>query len=101
MLALPGLQRLHETYGERGLRVIGLDPYDTKDDDMPAFLEKRGVTYTVLLTDRELPKAYRVFGYPTLFLVDQAGVVRHVQGGYSEAMEADLATRIELLLTKD
>jgi peroxiredoxin len=101
MLALPGLQRLHETYGGRGLRVIGLDPYDDADDDMPAFLEKRGVTYTILLTDRELPKAYRVSGYPTLFLVDQAGIVRHVQGGYSEAMEAALATQIESLLARD
>jgi peroxiredoxin len=101
MLALPGLQRLHETYGGRGLRVIGLDPYDGEDDGMQAFLEKRGVTYTILFTDRELPKAYRVSGYPTLFLVDQSGIVRHVQGGYSEAMESDLAARIESLLTRD
>jgi len=101
MLALPSLQRLHETYAGLGLQVIGLDPFDDADDDMPAFLEKRGVMYPVLLTDRDLPASYRVSGYPTLYLVDKHGLVKYVHEGYGEHMESDLAGQIESLLAND
>lgn len=41
--------------------------------EMSKFLTKRGVTYTVLFSDRTLPETYRVRGYPTLCLIDREG----------------------------
>lgn len=90
MLALPGLQRLHEKYGDRGLTVVGINPFDTAEDDIGAFLAKRGVTYTVLLGAKEVAKQYRVTAYPTLYLIDRNGVIVHVQEGYGEEAEKEL-----------
>ena len=83
MLALPHLEALHEKYKSKGLIVAGIDPYD-KPDDMKEFLGKRGVTYTILFSDKELPKQYQVSGYPTLYVINKKGKIVYSQIGFGE-----------------
>jgi len=91
MLALPALQNLHEKYNNKGLKIIGIDPYDTKEkDDIDNFLAKRGVTYTVLLGGKEVSKEYHVSGYPTIYLIDKEGKIISTQVGYGEGTEEKL-----------
>lgn len=90
MLALPGLQRLHEKYVDRGLTVVGINPFDTVEDDIGPFLAKRGVTYTVLLGGKEVASQYRVTAYPTLYLIDRDGIILLTQEGYGEETEQEL-----------
>lgn len=95
MLALPSLQALHEKYQSQGLRIVGIDPYDTKEDNIATFLAKRGVTYTVLLGGKEVAKEYRVSGYPTLYLIDRTGKVVFVQVGFGKNTEHELEEIIQ------
>ena len=91
MQALPGLQRLHEKYGGKGFRVIGIDPYDTKEkDEIDVFLAKRGVTYTVVLGGKDVAMDYHVSGYPTMYLVDEDGKILFSQVGYGDGTEEKL-----------
>lgn len=91
MQALPALQDLHEKYSDKGLKIIGIDPYDTKEkDDIDNFLAKRGVTYTVLLGGKDVAKEYHVSGYPTIYLIDKEGKVLFTQVGYGEGTEEKL-----------
>ncbi len=90
MKSYPMLQKLHMKYKDRGLEVIGIDPRDKKEDDVGTFLSKRGVTYTILMAPPELPKLYRVTGYPTMYLIGKDGRILFVQLGYDEEAEAKL-----------
>jgi|TARA_R110000737_G_scaffold17130_1_gene34618 thiol-disulfide isomerase/thioredoxin len=90
MQALPALQALHEKYKSKGLRIIGIDPYDKKEDDIAAFLAKRGVTYTVLLGGKDAAKDYHVSGYPTMYLIDKTGKIIFTQVGYGKDVEDTL-----------
>jgi thiol-disulfide isomerase/thioredoxin len=91
MQALPALQSLHERYADQGLKMIGIDPFDTKEEDkIDEFLAKRGVTYTVLLGGKEAAKEYRVSGYPTLYVIGKDGKVLFTQIGYGEGTEVEL-----------
>lgn len=91
MLALPALQSLHEMYNDKGLKIIGIDPYDKKEeDDIVNFLAKRGVSYTVLLGGKEVAKEYHVSSYPTIYLIDKEGKVLFTQVGYGEGSEEKL-----------
>ena len=91
MLALPALQSLHEKFESKGLRIVGIDPYDTKEeDDIDNFLAKRGVTYTILLGGKDVAKEYHVSGYPTIYLIDKNGKTIYSQVGYGEASEDKL-----------
>lgn len=90
MLAMPKIQALHEKFKDRGLKVIGIDPFDKDKDVLSAFLKKRGVNYTILLSERSLASKYNVSGYPTLYLIDRTGKIVFSHSGYSEEMEVVL-----------
>ena len=95
MLSLPDLQWLHENFYESGLRVIGLDPVDTKEANMKDFLDKRGVSYPVLYSNKGISDLYRVSGYPTLYLIDKNGKILHHQKGYGKKMKKELTKVIK------
>ena len=83
-LATHALQSLHEKYGDRGFKLIGIDPIDSLEEGIAEFLEKRGVSYTVVLGGKDLAKTYRVSGYPTVYLIDQKGKIIFSQVGYGD-----------------
>jgi len=95
MKAIPALQSLHEKYHAKGLQVVGINPYDTKEDDLPTFLGKRGVTYPVLLGGKEVAAEYHVSGYPTLYLIDKEGQIIFCHIGYGENMEKEIEEVIQ------
>ena len=79
----PYLQTLHERYRDRGLRVVGVT-VDTRGsaDAVREFLDEFGVTYTILADpDMVSMDRYAVIGLPATFLLDRAGVIRHVVVG--------------------
>ncbi|MBQ8957845.1 MAG: TlpA family protein disulfide reductase [Bacteroidales bacterium] len=83
--AMPYLQRLHEQYKDKGFVVVGIDPFDTKEE-LFEFLEKRGITYTILFCNKELPTQYHVDGYPNLFLLDREGKLIQLYSGYRQKL---------------
>jgi thiol-disulfide isomerase/thioredoxin len=83
MQALPKVEALYEKYKEKGLVIIGIDPYDKKEDGIEKFLSKRGVNYTVLLKGKDVAKDYHVSGYPTVYLIDKNGKILFSMAGYS------------------
>lgn len=84
MQALPFLQTLSEKYRDRGLRVIGIDPFDRAEDEIGAVLTNRGVNYTVLIGGNRVARDYRVSGYPAMYLIDRTGRIIFVQTGYGK-----------------
>ena len=86
--ALPFLQSLHEKYQDKGFIMIGIDPIDDPmKDEMADFLEKRGITYTILFAERDFSEFYRIECYPTLLLLDREGNILMNQRGYSSQRE--------------
>lgn len=87
MQAIPGLQALHEKYKDKGLHVIGIDPYDKIEDGIVEFLVKRGVSYTVLAGGKDIIKDYRISSYPTMYLIDRKGKIIFNNVGYGKGTE--------------
>ena len=97
--ALPFLQSIHEKYKDKGFVMIGIDPYDDPvKDEMADFLAKRGITYTTLYSDRELPKTYHVVAFPTLFFIDRDGKIAKVQRGYHKSLEESIEEQLQKML---
>ncbi len=90
MQALPALEALNKKYKSKGLQVIGVNPYDKKEDGIAPFLSKQGVSYTVFLDGKDVAKNYRVSGYPTMFLIDKTGKIIFIQEGYGKGVEETL-----------
>lgn len=95
MLAIPVLQKLHEKYADKGVVIVGLDPFDKDAGDLKKFLEKRGVTYTVVTSEKELVKQYHVSAFPTIYLIDRNGRIIAARIGYGPGTEAELEALIK------
>jgi peroxiredoxin len=97
--ALPFLQNLHEKYKDKGVVLLGIDPYDDPaKDEMADFLAKRGITYTVLFSDYELSQTYHIAAYPTLFFIDRDGKIAKVHRGYHKMLEEAIEEQLQKML---
>jgi len=75
---MPLLQRMAQRHREAGLVVVGLSRDVGPPAQVRAFLEERGISYPVAIVDREAERAFGgIRGYPTSFLIDRSGRVRH------------------------
>ena len=97
--ALPILQSLHEKFKDRGVVLIGIDPYDDPvKKEMDEFLSKRGITYTVLFSDYKLSEAYHIRAFPTLFILDRDGKIVKIHTGFSKDMGTELEEQLQKML---
>ena len=77
--------------------MIGINPYDTKEE-MTEFLNKRGITYTVLFCDGNLSNDYHISGYPNLFLLDCEGKLIKLYNGFWKGMDEEIEADLQKLL---
>jgi peroxiredoxin len=79
---MPLLQSIAERHAAAGLVVLGLSRDQGPAADVAAFLAERGITYPVAVVGREAEQAFGgVRGYPTSFLLDRTGQIRHAALG--------------------
>jgi thiol-disulfide isomerase/thioredoxin len=75
---MPLLQRMYARHRDRGFVILGLSVDAGGEEGVRAFLRERGVTYPVAVVGpRGANLVGPVRGYPTSFLLDREGVVRH------------------------
>lgn len=79
---MPALQQLANAYAADGLVMLGLSVDRGPAQAVDAFLAERDIGYPVAIVTDEVIAAFGgVRGYPTSFLVDRQGVVRHTVMG--------------------
>lgn len=75
---MPALQQLAAAYASDSVVVLGLSVDRGPAADVDAFLAQRGVTYPVAIVGDDVVRAFGgARGYPTSYLLDRTGVVRH------------------------
>jgi thiol-disulfide isomerase/thioredoxin len=94
--AIPGLERLHKAYGQKGLVVLGISVDQGGWDTVKEFQTGYGVTYPVLKGNDDVFAKYMVRSIPMLVITDREGKVRkRVIGVMSEE---DLENEVKTLL---
>lgn len=98
--SLPGIQELHETYGPRGLTVIGVSIDGPRNfAKVRPFAARLGLTYPVALDrDGQVQRDYQISAVPSAALIDTSGALIFLQRGYRPGEHATLAQRVEALL---
>src|SRR6476620_5018732 len=91
---------LAKAYASKGVVVLGMNT-DEKQEDATFVIDKMHLAYDSLKTPNELPAKYAVRGFPTLVVIDQQGIVRHLHVGYSPTLRKDLGEILDNLLKKD
>lgn len=86
---MPLLVRTAQASADQGLVVVGIDVQES-EAQVRSFVQQVGVTYPIAIDgDGSATAAYRVFGLPTSWVIDSAGVAR--ASHFGPLNDADLA----------
>jgi thiol-disulfide isomerase/thioredoxin len=97
-LEMPVLQKLHEEYGERGVKVVGFSGDSGGADRVRGWLVERGIDYPIGFATTENRRSFGgISAFPTTFVIGADGVVQHRVVGYfaGPAMRAAVERALE------
>lgn len=97
---LPKLQELFKRFEhDSGVSFVAIST-DLNEDDVKNFIHKKGYTFPVLL-NKGIETAYGVEGIPTLFVIDQYGLIRYKHVGYDPEVDfvPAISKEIEIILS--
>lgn len=78
---MPALQRRYEALKDQGFTVLAVDDNEA-EKDVSAFAQAYALTFPILLDPGEnVVGLYRVYAFPTTFIVDQQGVIQKLHIG--------------------
>ncbi|MBX3358441.1 MAG: TlpA family protein disulfide reductase [Phycisphaeraceae bacterium] len=97
--AMPGMQKIHEEYKDKGVVVLGMNCWERGDPK--AFMESNKYTYGLMLKSDAAAEAYGVNGIPAFFLIGPDGKVLMVERGFAEDGEKKIASTIDKHLSKE
>ena len=91
--SFPVLEEVYQEFSEQGFTVVAVN-VDEETEMAMEFLERYPVSYPLLLDpDGNTPALYGIKGMPTAYLIDRAGVVRHVHEGFRKS-DAEVVRRL-------
>ncbi len=100
LVEMPVLNELYGAYKDQGVEVLGLSLDEEGLSITQPFVEKLGVTYPILESDRKTYQAYgNVLTIPHTFVVDREGTVtkrfvnNQTKEGFEAAVKAALAAK--------
>lgn len=92
--AMPGIQKLHERYTDRGLTVLAIS-YE-KSDVMQPFLTENAFTMPVGSDpNKKTIGAYPIDGWPTTIVIGKDGKIAHVGSPYDAEAAVEKALGLE------
>jgi thiol-disulfide isomerase/thioredoxin len=97
-LEMPVLQKLHEEYGARGVRVVGFSGDGGGAARVRAWLDEREIDYPIGFANADNRRSFGGIGaFPTTFVIGADGVVQHRVVGYfaGPAMRAAVERALE------
>lgn len=96
--SMPFLEKLHKTYRDRGLVVLGVN-IDNDAKSAQKFLNEVKVSFTIVSDiDKRAAKAYAPPTMPSSYIIDRSGKVQRVHAGYRGADGKELESEIQKLL---
>ncbi|MDD3803461.1 MAG: TlpA disulfide reductase family protein [bacterium] len=97
--SIPLYVKLYETYSSQGLKVIGVNVNETKEE-IEAFVQKEKINYAMARFNNDLNSIYKVSGIPSVFIFDKKGNKVANFTGYSSELDAKIEEIIRLELAK-
>ena len=96
-MTTPILKKLNEKLKGRDFAILSISVDETRSD-VPPFIKKENIPYTILYADDAVQMNYRIRAIPTFFLIDKKGMVAEKYEGFNPAFEQTWENEINALL---
>jgi peroxiredoxin len=90
---MPRMQKLHERFRDQGVVVLGVNSFEKSDPI--ALMQKKRLSYALLLKGEALAEAYKITLLPVVYIIGHDGRIIYCHEG---ADDKNLATLIEKYL---
>ncbi len=78
---IPELNEIYEGYKDRGFELLAIASQSGSPEMIDRFVQRTKIEYPVLVGNDEVLMKYRVYAFPTDFIIDRNGLVRdHILG---------------------
>jgi peroxiredoxin len=81
LTVLPEIQSIHEQFKGQPVRVVGISCNEREHADPAGYFKRNGYTYTLLLDGDDVARAYNVWAFPTIYVIDPRGKVAYAAPG--------------------
>jgi len=93
-IEMPLLEAMYQRHQEKGLVVLGLAVDDAPTEIVEEFLRAREISYPIAHVEPAIARRFGdVSAYPTSFLLDRSGQIRHVVVGPIGPLSLEPAVR--------
>jgi len=99
--AMPSLNALYNEYKDKGLKIFGLNSVDNQPHslvNLNKFLGNREIDYDIIMTQPAVDIAYKIKGYPSIYIVDKEGKIAFIEIGFEEGKFEKIKEKVEELL---
>lgn len=98
--SIPELVTVYNKYRAKGFTILAISVDEGQDvqKKLVAFAKEFGMTYPVLLADRNATFQYGVNSIPHTFIVNKEGIIKNQYLGYQRGISETLSKEIEVLL---
>lgn len=93
--AMPAMQKLHDDYKDKGVKVFGINTWETDGNDPVQFKKDKGLTYGLLLKGDKVAEAFGVAGIPAFFVIGKDGKILYGNTGFGPAVDTAMREAIE------
>ena len=94
-LAMPGVQKLHEQYKDKPVKVIGISCWERKSARPDAYMKEKDYTYGLLLKGDDVADKYKLDGLPTFYVISPEGKVIYASTGFLPDKEKEISKIID------
>ncbi len=98
--AMPSIQRLHDDYGERGVRVIGVSTSERRKGDPAGMMAAEGFDYGLLLHGERVAPFFGVQALPTMYILGPDGTVLHASRGFDPGEDRTVRRVLDAALAR-
>ncbi len=97
--SLPSLQQIHDTYKDKNVVLIGINPFDKDADRLVKFITNNEITYPIAMAyGSDIQEKYQISAYPTYYILDPEGKIIYVQEGYDSNQKRKIKTLLDKLI---
>lgn len=99
--AIPQLNNVHKKYRKKGVKLIGLNPYDNDSiskSKLVDFVKYHKMEYPIVFVDTSVTNKFKVMAFPTLYIIDKKGKVIFSKVGYGENTEKEVDSVLNSIL---
>jgi len=99
--SFPLLETLYKKHNKAGFVVVAIN-MDEEVEGMERFLTLYPASFDILRDpEGEWADTYAIEAMPTSFIIDKAGIIRHIHSGFAKSDITDIEKKITELLAED